>query len=292
MSNPRDAVGEPESMGVDDTIAGLPKDVVVQALEENLWEMWSHFGRGPGCTLHDESGALWFDTPIPILPYNAVLRFAVANNVDQRIDSLVQHYERRGVPFLWFVHPSSLPADLSDRLHDRGLREVEVVPGMAADLADLPEPAQTPGGIEIREVTDESDASRLFELVAWRWHVPPEAVAHLNALNEQFQVGTPSAKVRCWLAWQEGIPVAKAVLHIAAGAAGLHGVATRPQARRRGLARTLTLEAFRAARQAGCHLGVLHSTPMAESLYARLGFRKVAPFRIFCPASDASLIDI
>jgi len=243
--------------------------------------MWSWFGRGPGCALHDEGDALWFDTPIPTLPYNTVLRFAVASDVDRRIDSLVEHYRRRRVPFLWMVHPSSMPSDLGERLRIRGLEEVEVVSGMAANLADLPEPSSAPEGFEIREVDDETATSHLFEFVGWRWHGPAEAQPHLNAFNRVFQIGTPSAKLRCWLAWHEGVPVSKAVLHCAAGAAGVHGVATKPEARGQGLASTLTLEALRAARQAGYKLGVLHSTPMAQTLYAILGFRPVAPYRIF-----------
>jgi len=281
MPNPQQAEDDREIMSVDGSIAGFPRDIVLRALEQNLWELWSHFGRGPGCALYDEAGALWFDTPIPTLPYNTVLRFVVAKDVDHRIDSLVEHYNRRGVPFLWIVHPSSLPTDLGDRLRKRGLQEVEVVSGMATNLADLPQPSPAPPGFEIHEVSDETATSHLFELIAWRWNVPPEARPHLNALNEEFEIGTSSAKVRCWLAWSEGVPVSKAVLHCAASAAGLYGVATKPEARGLGLARTLTLEAFRAARQAGYHLAVLHSTPMAQSLYAKLGFRPVAPFKVF-----------
>jgi ribosomal protein S18 acetylase RimI-like enzyme len=50
-----------------------------------------------------------------------------------------------------------------------------------------------------------------------------------------------------------------------------------------GLARTLALRAFDAARREGYRLGVLHSTSMARSLYTKLGFRSIAPFRVFAP---------
>ena len=45
------------------------KPALITELEANLWEFWSTFGRGPGCTLHDEGDALWFENPIPIMPY-------------------------------------------------------------------------------------------------------------------------------------------------------------------------------------------------------------------------------
>lgn len=263
------------------TIAGFPKEVAIQALEQNLWELWSHFGRGPGCALHAERGALWFDTPIPTLPYNGVLRSILTDNVDQQIDRIIEHYRKRGMPFFWLVHPSALPDDLSQRLSERGIAETEVASGMVANLADLPELSPVPDGFDIREVNDEVASSYFFELIAWRWHVPAEAQPHLRAIDEVMQVAKPSALVRCWLAWHEGVPVAKAALRIAAGAAGLYGVATKPEARGRGLARALALEAFRVARHAGQQLGVLHSSPMAKSLYAKIGFQDVAPFRIF-----------
>ena len=161
----------------------------------------------------------------------------------------------------------------------------ETMSGMAANLADLPEPLSAPEGFEIHEVDDETATSHLIEFVAWRWRVPAEAQPHLNAVNQVLGIGTPSAKVRCWMAWHEGVPVSKVILHCAAGAAGIYGVATKPEARGQGLASVLTLVALRAARQAGYQLGVLHSTPMAKRLYITLGFDDVAPFRIF--ASDA-----
>jgi ribosomal protein S18 acetylase RimI-like enzyme len=272
-------------MNVDDKIAGFPKDIAIRALEENLWALWSYFGRAPGSALHEEYGALWFDTPIHTMPYNGVLRFVVKENVDRLIDRICEHYRRHSVPFFWLVHPSTFPGDLSQRLKERGLKEEDDVFGMVANLTDLPEPSPLPAGFEIREVNDEVATNYLYELIAWRWHVPPEAQPHLRAVNEVMQVGMPSALVRCWLAWHEGTPVAKATLRIAAGAAGLYGVATKPEARGRGLARTLTLEVFRAARKAGQQLGVLHSTPMAKSLYTKIGFHVVAPFSIF--ASEA-----
>jgi GNAT superfamily N-acetyltransferase len=268
-------------MNTDNQIAGFPKEEVLWALENNLWEMWSCFGLAPGCKLHDRDGMLWFDTPISTLPYNTVLRFIVDSNVDRRIDSLIAHYRHRRVPFMWVVHPSSRPIDLPERLHDRGLQEVEVVSGMAAKLAEMPPPPPPPEGIEIHEVSEETEVSDLFELIYWRWHVLEDDQPHYEEYNKVFFVGVPGSKTRCWLAWQEGVPVSKVVLYRAAGAAGIHGVATRPRARRLGLARTLTLTALQAARQEGDQLSVLHSTPMAESLYAKLGYQRVAPFRVF-----------
>jgi len=258
-------------------------DDVGQALEENLWRLWARFGRGAGCTLYERDDAMWFDTPIPTLPYNGVMRFAVTADVDRRIAEVFEHFAGRDVPFMWVVHPSAQPTDLDARLRTHGMDEVEVATGMWAPLESLPEPAPPPAGIEVREAITPDDVSAALELVAWRWEVAPGMASRLEGFRRSFRVGEPGSAVRCWIAWKEGRPVSKVILNLDAGAAGLYGVATRPEARGQGLARTLTLSAFGAARAAGFRVGVLHSSPMAYSLYERLGFRPAAPFRIFAP---------
>lgn len=263
---------------------GMTSDAdVCHALEENLWSLWSRFGLGQGCALYDEDGALWFDTPIATLPYNAVIRFDVVSEPDRRIDALFAHYRDREVPFLWIVHPSARPPDLAERLRARGLEEAETCAGMAINLNALPAEPRLPEGVAIREVNDAAEAGELLELVGWRWSVPPDALPKLAAVTSAFEVGVPGSPVRSWLAWRDGVAVAKALIHFAAGVAGLYGVATRPEARGIGLARYLTLHAFSAARDAGYATGVLHSTPMARGLYEKLGCRAYADFRIFAP---------
>ncbi len=272
-------------MDKENTIAGFPENAVLQALERNLWEFWSWFGRGPDCALHDEGDALWFESPIPTLPYNTVLRFAVTSDIDSRLDYIIEHYRHRRVAFLWIIHPSSMPKDLGDKLSKRGLVEIEVCSGMAANLANMPQLQSAPEGFEIHELDNETAANYLVDFVAWRWHVPEEAKSHLRSYAQVLRIGRPSPILRCWMAWCGELPVSKAALYCGAGAAGIYGVATRPQARGQGLAGTVTLEALRAARENAYQLAVLHSTPMAENLYAKLGFCHVAPFRIF--ASEA-----
>ena len=265
------------------SVASLPESEKIRALEENHWSLWSYFGRGEGCALHDTPELLRFDTPIPTLPYNAVLRFREGGDVDARIDAIFAHYQDRGVPFVWLVHPSSSPDDMGERLARRGLVEAEVLPGMVADTRDMPAPDLTPDGIEIREVDGGDDVVSVLDLIAWRWDVPEEARDLLAGVAGEFPVG-PDQKLRCWLACKDGAPVSKAIINLDVGAVGLYGVATRPEVRGLGLARTLTLTAFAAARQAGFHLAVLHSSPMAVRMYERLGFVPVVPFRVYAPA--------
>ena len=264
-----------------ENIPGFSSEEVIHQIELNLWETWANFGRGPGCTLHDYGDVLWFETPIPILPYNTVLRFQVEQDVDKRIDQLIQHFNDRNVPLLWILHPSSVPIDLPDRLKARGLQEIEIAPGMARSLENLPAARPIPKGVEIREAMQDHDLMELYGLAAWRWGVPEEYRPQLRKMIEEFQIGERTSKTRFWLAWKDGVPISKIGLYNGSGSAGIYGVATRPEARGLGIASILMVEAMKAARQMGHKLAVLDSSPLAENLYKRLGFITVAPLHLF-----------
>lgn len=264
-------------------IAGFTNEEVIQQVELNLWETWSNFGRGPGCTLHDEGDALWFETPIPILPYNTVLKFQVTHNADQRIDALINGYADRNVAPLWILHPSSAPADLAERLQKRGYQEIEIAPCMGRSLENLPEAPAIPEGVEIREAVEDNDLMELYGLAAWRWGVPEEHRGQLRKMIEHFEIGERGSNTRFWLAWKDGAPISKIGLYSGSGSAGIYGVATRPEARGLGIASILMNTAMQAAKEMGHTLAVLDSSPLAEKLYRRLGFVNVAPLRLYSP---------
>jgi GNAT superfamily N-acetyltransferase len=257
------------------------KTTFLRELEENLWEVWSIFGHGPECSLHQENNLIWFETPIPIIPFNGVLKFQLQSNPDQMIKGITDHFRERKAQFMWIYHPSSEPHDLRERLLRHGMKDVEPIPGMARTLEELEEIPTVPDGIEIRKVESERDSSAFYQFATWRWNVPKQHRAHYESIARCFRYGEPGSKAHMWQAWRKGKPVAKTGMYLTSTSAGIYGVATRPEARRLGLARTLTLTALREARLQGCQVAILHSTPMAEKLYQSIGFATVAEFRLF-----------
>ncbi len=275
-------------MNREKNVPGFNTEALIDEIEFNFWETWSNFGFAPGCALHDEGDALWFETPIPIIPYNVILKFQVERNINQKIDELISHFIRRKVSFLWVVHPSSLPLDIQDRLQKRGLLHIEIIPCMARSLANLPKVPSLPDGVEVREAIEESDVKKFQELTAWRWGVPPDYRQQLQIIFESFNIGKPSAKTHIWVAWRDGVPIAKAGSYYGDGSVGIYGVATKPEVRGQGLASILMVETMKAARQAGQKLAVLHSSPLAENLYKRLGFFTLTQFHLY--ASEAAYL--
>lgn len=73
------------------------------------------------------------------------------------------------------------------------------------------------------------------------------------------------------------------------GVAGIYGVAITESGRHRGLARLLCSTALDAARAAGVERTVLHSTPMAHSLFQRMGYEDVATFEVWAAPDSVHL---
>jgi ribosomal protein S18 acetylase RimI-like enzyme len=69
------------------------------------------------------------------------------------------------------------------------------------------------------------------------------------------------------------------------GDCGIYNVGTLEHARRRGLARALTAIQLRDARARDCETASLQATPVAERLYAAIGFRNLGCFLEYVPPS-------
>ena len=257
------------------------ESALLNHIERNLWEFWSTFGCAQDCSLHEDSDVTWFETPLPMIPYNGVIRFRVTENPQQRIDQIIRHLNKRQVAFMWIVHPSSLPLDLPNLLEKVGLYDVEPIYGMARDLSNLPPISHPVPDIIIRKFADNRDSGAWHQFAAWRWHIPQMYQEIYADVLSKFHVGAVNSNAHIWQAWREDQPVAKAALYLGTGSAGIYAVATKPEARRLGLARILTLTALSFARDAGYNVAVLHSTPMAQRLYESIGFSTLAEFRLF-----------
>ena len=87
-------------------------------------------------------------------------------------------------------------------------------------------------------------------------------------------------------------PVSTALTFDLAGDCGIYNVGTLQHARRRGLATALTAQLLYAARARGCRSASLQSTPMAERVYAAVGFRDLGRFLEYVPPAAARTVDV
>ena len=253
-------------------------------IEAALVGHWSHLGRWAAGVLVDEGGVLRYETPIPHLPYNGVIRTAISGgDPGEAVNGVVASFQRRGVPFIWWEHPSSTPSDLGFHLERNGLTAVERVTGMAIDLDDWNE--TTPrGDVRFVEVLDTEAMEAYEDLIVRYWELPPESQAMVASLNRFWGPGQLPA--HRWVAYIDDRPVGKALLSLAApkGVAAVYGMSVTPESRGRGIAGDLTSTLLTRAKELGCRRVVLHSSESAVNVYRRAGFIDCCSMTVYATA--------
>jgi len=192
---------------------------------------------------------------------------------DAAIKEKVRYFKSRRTPMMWWTGPVSSPDNLGRLLLANNFNHAGEQPGMAVDLQTINRNLPRPRGLSIVTVENEADLKTWLNIVKKGFELPTAAA---EALFEHFlNMGFDNLDTqRNYVGRLNNEPVASATLFLGAGVAGLYYVATLPQARQKGIAAAMTLAACLEARDMSYRVGVLQSSPMAVSIYRRLGFKQ------------------
>ena len=108
--------------------------------------------------------------------------------------------------------------------------------------------------------------------------VDPGLVAEMNGVTAELVTGVRGLRAYATPGFESGLIVMPVGTD-----ANISYVTTRPDARRRGLATLVTRAALRDARAVGFVTASLQATPMAESVYRRVGFHPVGHWQEWVP---------
>ena len=255
---------------------------MARAIEANAIEQFPLLSADlPNIEVHDEPDMLWVTTNVPHPYPNCVFRAELArDDVDARISTTLAHFRSRQLPMTWRVGPSTRPSDLGKHLKRRGLTYTGDTVGMAVDLLVLTEDLPTPSGLTIEHVDDAEALEKWVHPVAIAFR-HTEAVAKTLFDVYASQGFGQHRRWRLYLGSLEGEVVAASRLYLGAGVAGIHAVATVPDARRQGIGTAMTLAPLREARGMGYGIGVLRAAPTGLGLYRRLGFEECCRIGIY-----------
>lgn len=289
------------SLGIPGYLDPLSVRAAIEGNLEDWYRLLVHVI--PGAELFDDGDMLRTLTPIRHPLFNAVLRVNFAHGTTRRrVQDALSTLAESGLPGMWWIGPSTHPVDLASRLPAFGCVPTDTLVGMALDLRDRTWRIASRREMAVLSIKEARQAS---ELVAWTlpfsegFGMRGDILKHLAPLASLVdrtyaspQAGSEptSACLRFFLATIDGVPVASAMLFVAGGVAGLYGVATRTRHRNRGYATEVVRAALRAAEEEGCRVCILHATPMALSVYRRLGFVEYCRLRTltyYPPAADA-----
>ncbi|HET8537973.1 MAG TPA: GNAT family N-acetyltransferase [Solirubrobacteraceae bacterium] len=229
---------------------------------ETLLASWEAYAEGStGAALHRLDGVS--AAVFPAEPERGIYNNALLFESDA-VAAMEALYARAGVErFAAWVHERD--SALAHELERRGYVLDTTTRAMGMSLADVAAPRPE---LDLAD-DDWADYLRLFDL-------SPEL------LNEDV-----AARFHLRIARLDGESVAASLAFDCDGDCGVYNVGTLDHARRRGLGSAVTLLALHEARDRGCTTASLQATPMAERLYAALGFRDLGRYLEYMPGTTS-----
>ena len=251
------------------------------AIEANLWEFGAHLGQSSQVELHDQIDMLWYATGIASPMLNGVLRTQLApGETDVRIKVTLDYFRSRKLPLIWWIGPSTRPADLGQHLEAHGFTLWADMLGMAIDLAALKGRSLSPSHLIIKPVEDIETLREWAHPFAVTFGFPVSTVSTFCDLFVSLGLGQ-HLPLHHYVGCLKGNPVACSSMFLGAGVVGIYNVATVPDERKQGIGAGLTLEPLYMARRMGYRIGILHSSPMGFNMYRRIGFEEYCKIRTY-----------
>jgi ribosomal protein S18 acetylase RimI-like enzyme len=255
-------------------------DQLAAAVEENLFALFRAMQAIPGAALV-ESEKLSYHLAFPSNPmFKSVwATHLAAEETDAMIEQTLGWFREQGAPFaFWWTGTRNQPSDLAERLTAHGLEmNIEGDPGMAVRLDELMTDIPTPDGFRIVEADDQQTLEDWRDAFCAAFEIHP--MFGQAWVDGTLAAGGSLARWRMYVGYWNDKPVATNILMKGAGVAGLYGVGTTAEARRKGIGAAITLKPLLDARAEGYQYGALFATEMGAPLYERLGFHFV-PIRI------------
>ncbi len=236
----------------------------------------------PAAAFRETAGVWWCTGAEPgAIVYRTRLEAAAASRaIAERLGA----FDAAGVDVTWWAGPRDKPEALRRHLEAAGFVLEDDEAGMVADLARLVEDLPVPSGVDFVATRGNDELDQRFiddwldvAEVAFGWPAGKREIRRRLYLSD-------GRRPRMWrhvVARLDGTPVALSRVLVQGATAMVHGVATLPRARRRGIGTAVTLRALQLARDAGATVGVLQASSMGQGPYRRLGFDHVASYGRF-----------
>jgi ribosomal protein S18 acetylase RimI-like enzyme len=245
------------------------------AVEENLFALFRATAALPGSEII-ESEHLSYHLTFPDAPMFKCIWGArlSTDEVDTAIEQTIAWFQSKGALFAaWWFNHNPQPANLIERLKAHGFELDYDHPGMAANLESLDESLLSLDLFAIVPALDDSTLQEWVTVVCASQDMPVIAARAWTQATQA--LGTDNAPWRLYVGYWSGRPVASSLLFKGAGVAGLYGIGTIPEVRRKGFGKAITLKPLLDARAEGYRYGVLISSDEGLSMYQRLGFHLV-----------------
>lgn len=224
--------------------------------------------------LVDPRFVVWLGPGVNDPHWTVVQRLRLGDDVPAVVEEIRELLRERGrTSCTWEVADSATPSDLVARLLALGLvRDDEPV---ATGMVLRTPPAAPPPGVTARQVESAGEAETAARIAGVAFSMPAEVVEQTAALARRaFERGNGHGIT--YLAFADGVPVARATASFLPDATLLFGGATLPEGRGRGAYRALVRARWDDAVARRTPALVTHAGAMSRPILERLGFEPVS----------------
>ncbi|MFX1600497.1 MAG: GNAT family N-acetyltransferase [Promethearchaeota archaeon] len=253
------------------------------AIEFNLYEFFrSMVNIELEDTQYEETEELSrFFTGIPFYFFNGVIDNHISSeNAMKKIKKNITYFEKRKVPFIWVLGPSSTPKNMGELLIKNGFI-LEKLQGMAYNLKNLSIEREIVNKVEIIKIENMKTLKVWNNIILMGFGFPEEVRSDFFYKAFSFILLKDKASASAFLAYYDGNPVASSLVLYKAGVAGIHLVTTLEEARGKGIGTAITLAPLNEAKNLGYETAILHSTEMGLNMYKKMGFKKYCSIDLF-----------
>jgi GNAT superfamily N-acetyltransferase len=240
----------------------------IKAIHDNWTNLLLLYARTPQFESRESKWLITMASGYKIPLLNRVMRTRLSSsNADEKIQETIDYFSSKDLPFRWQVYPGDTPDDLSQRLEDHGLNRQERI-GMALliDKLNIPE---IPKGFTYQKVTTPEMLEVHAKLLPSAYGMPESALDFLTQMCLSLRLRDNYCN---YLGFLDDEPVACATVLYSDGVAGIHNVATHPDARRKGIGIYISAVPLFEARDRDYKVSILLSSKMGYNVYKRLGF--------------------
>lgn len=164
-------------------------------------------------------------------------------------------------------------AEVDAWLRGRGFELHGGMPAMAVEIDSL-RPTGLPAGYSLTRVGSGPESDEWAEAFSVGYELP-RSVGEAFSPNAVCATTAADAPIQYFAIRRTGRIVCTSFVYLDDGVAGIYCVATIAEERGQGLGAHATAEPLRQARELGCRVGVLQSSPAGHSVYRKLGFADV-----------------
>jgi N-acetylglutamate synthase len=234
----------------------------------------------PAGQVRQTGGVTLVRSGLAIRAFNCAFALDPPRTLDGVTERIEEILVRPGIPWLLVT-----TAETTDALEPiiRGLRlkSSGTLPGMLWEPLSLSVPP-SPAGPEIRRVEGTNDVRTLSRTMMQGFEAPPGLMDPWA--EAVITAGLPPSVKRGWyIGYVRDRPTCTAVRFSTRDIAGIYGVSTLPEFRRRGFGAAITYRAAIDGREEGCRESYLQSSPSGRPVYENIGYRFVEEYHLWAP---------